>query len=329
MQHKLKIKTILISLLLIICLFFPIYSLKADSGFDGSYDGNSSSSSSSSSSWPSSSSKSNSSSSSSSCGEKNEPHKGTIIPSNSKPTENNEKKEFKLRDFLFVLVMIIGVVVIILFEKYLKNDFNVHEVVIRSKNNNDDLDEILDYDKMIVLEVLPDFDERVFIYTVYQLYRDIQEAWMNADMDSMRGLVTDELYNMYSMQVKTLVLKQEKNIMKDFTFYSSNITKMEITRKTVSLHVNIKLECFDYIVDKDGKTIRGNDTNKVWYNYLMVFTRSISKKENKCPNCGAILDSETASICKYCHSKIINKNYDWVLAKKMVISQTVNTNDEK
>ena len=54
------------------------------------------------------------------------------------------------------------------------------------------------------------------------------------------------------MQVQTLVLKQEKNIMKDFNFYSANITKMEITSKNVSLYVNIKLECFDYIVDKDN-----------------------------------------------------------------------------
>lgn len=322
MQHKLKIKNILISLLLIICLFFPIYSLKADSGFDGSYDSGSSSSSSSSSSWSSGSSSSSSSSSDSSCGKKKEPH--TTIPSNSKPAENTEKKEFKLKDFLFVIVMIIGCAVIILFEQYLKNDFNVHEVIIRNKNTDDNLDEVVDYDKTKILEVLPDFDERVFIYTVYQLYRDIQEAWMNAEMDAMRSLVTDELYNMYSMQVKTLVLKQEKNIMKDFNFYSASITKMEITSKTVSLYVNINLECFDYIVDKDGKTIRGNDKSKVWYNYMMIFTRSIEEKENKCPNCGATLESETVSTCKYCHTKIINKNYDWVLAKKMVISQTEN-----
>ena len=111
--------------------------------------------------------------------------------------------------------------------------------------------------------MLPDFDERVFIYTVYQLYRDIQVAWMNADMEAMRGLVTDELYNMYSTQVQTLVLKQEKNIMKDFNFYNANITKMEITSKTVSLYVNVKLECFDYIVDKDNIVIRGNDKSKV------------------------------------------------------------------
>ena len=223
--------------------------------------------------------------------------------------------------------MIIGYIIIILFEQYLKKDFNIREVEVRNKTNDDDADEILTYDKIKILEVLPDFDERVFIYTVYQLYRDIQVAWMNADMEAMRGLVTDELYNMYSTQVQTLVLKQEKNIMKDFNFYSANITKMEITNKNVSLYVNIKLECFDYIVDKDNKVIRGNDKSKVWYNYMMIFTRSILKKENKCPNCGAILESSTTSICKYCHSKIINNSYDWVLAKKMVISQTENVKE--
>ena len=60
---------------------------------------------------------------------------------------------------------------------------------------------------------------------------------------------------------------------------------------------------------------------------MMIFTRSILKKENKCPNCWAVLENSTTSICKYCHSKIINNSYDWVLAKKMVISQSINSEE--
>ena len=54
----LNLKKLGLVILLLVCLFIPLYSLKADSGFDGSYDPGSSSSSSSSGSSSSSSSSS-------------------------------------------------------------------------------------------------------------------------------------------------------------------------------------------------------------------------------------------------------------------------------
>lgn len=50
MKKAKSFRIVLISILLLACLFLPLYQLKADSGFDGSYDSGSSSSSSSSSS---------------------------------------------------------------------------------------------------------------------------------------------------------------------------------------------------------------------------------------------------------------------------------------
>ena len=56
----------------------------------------------------------------------------------------------------------------------------------------------------------------------------------------------------------------------------------------------------------------------------MVFNKGFSEKPNTCPNCGAPLEDLTSVICPYCRSRVINNNYGWVLAKKQVISQTVN-----
>lgn len=200
-------------------------------------------------------------------------------------------------------------------------------VLAESSKKTDPLINVPLYNKEELVKVLPDFVETEFLDKAYKIYKDVQIAWMNADMDAMKSLVTDAMYNMYSAQIKTLLLKQEKNIMKDFLFLSSYIDGMSIDEDSVSLYVNMKLECFDYIVNKNGKTIRGNDNKKVRYNYLIVFTRSILNKENKCPNCGAKLKNTTASKCSYCHLEIINKNHDWVMAKKMVISQSINSKE--
>lgn len=112
--------------------------------------------------------------------------------------------------------------------------------------------------------------------------------------------------------------------MDEFTLESINISGMEISTTTISLAVNIRLTCLDYIIDANGNPVRGNKDKKVTYEYLMIFTRSLSSKPNKCPNCGAPLEDVNSNTCLYCRSTLINTNYDWVLSKKQVLSQTEN-----
>ena len=56
----------------------------------------------------------------------------------------------------------------------------------------------------------------------------------------------------------------------------------------------------------------------------MIFNKGFSSKPNKCPNCGAPLEDVNSNTCLYCRSTLINTNYDWVLSKKQVLSQTEN-----
>lgn len=306
MKKAKSFKRVLISILLLACLFLPLYQLKADSGFDGSYDSGSSGSSSSS----SSSSSSGSSSSGSLSG------RGTPISDEDVP-------------YIIVALFIASISGFFIAKKLdnLIDKLSETAVWVWPSEKPDPLANVPLYNKEELVKVLPDFVEMEFLDKAYKIYKDVQIAWMNADMDAMKSLVTDAMYNMYSAQIQTLLLKQEKNIMKDFLFLSSYIDGMSIDEESVSLYVNMKLECFDYIVNKNGKTIRGNDNKKVRYNYLIVFTRSILNKENKCPNCGALLKNTTASKCSYCHLDIINENHDWVMAKKMVISQSINSKE--
>ena len=302
MKKAKSFRSVLISILLLACLFLPLYQLKADSGFDGSYDSGSSSS--------SSSSSSDFSSSGSLSG------RGTPISDEDVP-------------YIIVALFIASISGFFIAKKLsnLIDKLSETAVWVWPSEKPDSLINVPLYNKEELVKVLPDFVETEFLDKAYKIYKDVQIAWMNADMDAMKSLVTDAMYNMYSAQIKTLLLKQEKNIMKDFLFLSSYIDGMSIDEDSVSLYVNMKLECFDYIVNKNGKTIRGNDNKKVRYNYLIVFTRSILNNENKCPNCGAKLKNTTASKCSYCHLDIINENHDWVMAKKMVISQSINSKE--
>ena len=289
-----KREIVIFIILLLLCLFFPIHRLSADSGWDGGYDsGGSSDWGSSSSDWGSSSSDWDSSDWSSSGGSYSS---GSLDP--------------------FMVMAIIAFIVII----FVISNKTSQRAMVQSTT----LGRVNPYDINKVKAVLIDFDEDKFKEKAYELYQEIQVAWMNFDKDSIRKCVTDELYNTYSAQLSTLKIKNQKNIMKDFKLLNSSIIGMEIKEKMVSLTIKMKVECYDYVVDKEGKTLRGNDKQKVIYEYTMTFNKGVSDRPNKCPNCNAPLDNVNSSKCPYCDSNIINESYDWVLAKKQVLSQTIN-----
>ena len=289
-----KRERVIFIILLFLCFFFPIHRLSADSGWDGGYDsGGSSDWGSSSSDWGSSSSDWDSSDWSSSGGSYSS---GSLDP--------------------FMVMAIIAFIVII----FVISNKTSQRTMVQSTT----LGRVNSYDVNKVKAVLTDFDEDKFKEKAYELYQEIQVAWMDFDKDSIRKCVTDELYNTYSAQLSTLKIKNQKNIMKDFKLLNSSIIGMEIKEKMVSLTIKMKVECYDYVVDKEGKTLRGNDKQKVIYEYVMTFNKGISNTPNKCPNCNAPLDNVNSSKCPYCDSNIINESYDWVLAKKQVLSQTIN-----
>lgn len=282
---KEKIRNLLLIVFAFLMILLPQYHPQADSGFDGSYDSGSSSS------WSSSSSSDYSWSSSSSTSS------GSSSPAS-----------------VFMTLIFLIVFIIILADK-LKNVDLINQSTMPTTTP---------YDLNKLKEILPDFTEEEFKNKTYEIYTNIQTAWMNFDNDTIQKLVTDELYSMYKSQLTTLKVKKQTNIMKNFSLLDFKIVGMDINNKTISLSVNMKVECYDYIIDSTNKTVRGNDKHKVTYNYFMTFNKGISNKSNKCPNCNAPLDNVNSSKCPYCDSNIINENYDWVLSKKQVISQTVN-----
>lgn len=66
---------------------------------------------------------------------------------------------------------------------------------------------------------LPNFNIEKFNSTVFNIYKNIQEAWIDFDLDTIRDLVSDEIYNMYSMQLSTLQIKGQKKYNGKYSLY--------------------------------------------------------------------------------------------------------------
>ncbi len=153
----------------------------------------------------------------------------------------------------------------------------------------------------------------------YQIYLDVQTSWMNFDYDTLRTLVTDELFNMYQTQLAPMEVKEQQNIMSDFKLQEIVLVSSSIENNIITTEILLTVSFFDYIVNKNKKVISGSKNRKVIMTYLLTFV-SNDKEIEKCPHCGAQLE-KGSTICAYCKTTIQSAN-QMKLAKKEALKQS-------
>lgn len=183
------------------------------------------------------------------------------------------------------------------------------------------------YDKLTIEEantVIPNFDIEEFNFTAYQIFYDVQMAWMNFDYDKLKELLTDELYNNYVMQLDALKLKNHKNTMKGFELIESYIFSLKEENDRYIAEVCLNVRFIDYVENiKTGMILRGTPNRKLNNVYKLTFIRTKEETNNinQCPQCGAPVEGNSTGVCEYCNSKLINDNYNWVMSKKEIVRQ--------
>jgi len=273
-------------MLLTVVVLNTTSTIKADSGWDTDYD-------------------SGSSSSSSSFGSSS---------SSSHHNSGSKNKEYTRESYIIAAIyglIIFGIIGIqcIIFLPYIKNDKKLLYNKLKEEDAN---------------KVIPDFDINEFNFKAYQIFYDVQMAWMNLDYDKLKELLTDELYNSYVMQLEALKVKEQRNVMKEFVLNESSIVELKEENGYYIAKVYLDVKFYDYVEEiKTKKVLRGNSNNKVNNIYIITFisTKGKSNNINKCPNCGAKVEGNVTGICNYCKSKLINENYTWVMSKKEKIVQ--------
>ena len=286
----------------------------ADAGYHSSYSGGKSSSSSKSSSSKSSSSKSSSSKSRSSSSSSKSRSSSSSSNSSSGETVSLGESFLALLVigvmYIFVPAIIIIVVIALSKNKKLKNN---NRIVVT--NNEQAINEIKKY--------IPSFDANKFLLNGYGIFVRIEEAWMNFDLEKVRDCITDEMFNMYESQLTSMEMNGEQNIMKDFKLINSAVTQASKQNNMLQVKTRYTVEFYDYIINRSTKAIvRGNSNRKMRMVYEFTFIKDIeNKKLDKCPNCGAEININSAGICEYCNSKLVDDSKDWVMSKKVSLLQ--------
>ena len=276
-MKKNKLWIFLILIIPVLLIIGNTQRVKADSGFDTSYDSGGSSWSSSSSDWSSSDYSSSDSD-------------GGILES-------------------VVLIILMVIAVIEIFNNIKKDG----KKMLRQIAPN-----IVPINK--IKEYIPNYDYNKFATDRFNDYVEIQNAWMNFDYDTLRNKLTDELYNQYAMQLDTMKIKNEQNIMRDFSHRMTYITDIKEENGNIEVTINSVISFYDYIV-QNARIVRGNKNKRINSLYEMKFICNKSNVISKCPNCHAPLNNNASQVCEYCGSVITKTGENWVMTKKQTKRQ--------
>ena len=329
---KKKIRVILI-VTFIICTLFSYKTINADSGWDTDYDSDSS--------WDSNSdwnSESGWESSSDWNSESNwDNDNDNDWDAGSSGSSSHSKADPETIKFIILIFAshICFVIVIFLIFRIVKtirnriNDRKYEKTWKKIKSNisiDNSVNKYVDIDISKIKEIDSNIDVKKFKNEAFNIYKELQTAWMNFDTETIRKLTTDEIYNMYSSQLETLKLKKQKNIMKDIELIDVKIIDIYKENDVITIDTYLNVRCYDYVIkEATGEVVRGKDNAKINIKYKLSFVKSASnnKKEEKCPNCGAPVDIVSSATCPYCDSTLVKDAGDYVMSKKVSLGQTL------
>ncbi len=218
---------------------------------------------------------------------------------------------FLIRNPAGFVVVIILVVVLAIY--YSKKDKTLHNTTCMGLS----LFHHLELKEEDIKAILGDIDVNLLLSERYQQFVNIQTGWSNFNHDLLRTQLTDEMYNQYAMQLDTMQIKNQQNIMNEFTYFDGMITGLEKEGNKVTMTMQMITSFYDYMLE-NGNVVRGKQDKKVVMMYELTFVRTLGHN-GICPNCGAKLPKTNK--CSYCNSIVPNVSSDWVMAKKQALQQ--------
>ncbi len=169
----------------------------------------------------------------------------------------------------------------------------------------------------------PGFNREAFLERIKSGFSQIQNGWASQDMKPVRHLVSDGIFERFSLQFELQKGSMIRNEMKDIQVLNAEIADIEFDQCFDTIHVKVTASAADYFVRIDnGKTVSGSKYPERFTEYWSFLRRpgaqTLAKPgliEGFCPNCGDALNMADCTVCPSCKALINSGEYDWVLAE--------------
>lgn len=185
-------------------------------------------------------------------------------------------------------------------------------------------------------EIDPNFSEEAMKQKISNLYVQMQNAWQNKDLESLRPYFTDAQFNQFDRQLDEFKKSGCTNYIERIAVLDVSLRGWSEDETNEKLVAMLNTRIIDYTVnDKSGEVVSGDKRAERFMTYEWTLIRSKGMKTPEetessnsqgttgrtCPKCGAPLDLNQSAKCPYCGSVISAQDYDWVIAQIKGIAQ--------
>jgi hypothetical protein len=153
------------------------------------------------------------------------------------------------------------------------------------------------------------------------IYRELVTAWANNDLEPVRGLVSDGLYDYLDYWVQAYKTQGLRNALVDMRITRTELAKVVRDRWYDAITIRLWATGRDFVIDeKSGRVVRGSKSRERPYSEYWTLIRSAGRRgpvkhDRSCGNCGAPLAVTMAGSCNYCGAHVTSGEFDWVLSK--------------
>ena len=99
----------------------------------------------------------------------------------------------------------------------------------------------------------------------FEKLKEIKTAKMNFDLETIKKITTDDIFELYDRQINTLKKNKQQNLIQNIKYLKSYVTNLNTNSNTANLRVII--ECYDFVIDSNNKCIKGKYNQKVMQTY--------------------------------------------------------------
>jgi predicted lipid-binding transport protein (Tim44 family) len=119
------------------------------------------------------------------------------------------------------------------------------------------------------------FDENRYNDQVMDNFFKIQGAWMNRDLTSVNGMLTDEMRRIFQTDIDKLVRDKQINRLENIAV--RNVEIVEAWQESGQDYINtlIYANLLDYTTDETGSVLSGSKSDPVKFEEYWTFTRQV------------------------------------------------------
>lgn len=119
------------------------------------------------------------------------------------------------------------------------------------------------------------FDENRFKDTMMDIFFKVQGAWMNRDLSSASGVITDEMRGILQQDLQRLLQEKRVNRLENIAVRSVEITEAWQESGQDFITALVYANLLDYTTDESGTLLEGSKTDPVKFEEYWTVTRPV------------------------------------------------------